>query len=530
MPKTSMRDVVIFIPGIMGSVLQRGGKDLWAVSGRALWGALKSFGGSLENLTLGEDDLSLPEADGISAPRLMDDVHMIPGFWKIDGYSGVREMFEKNFTLTRGDVNADDGGRANYFELPYDWRRDNRAAALRLKNVVEDKLPKWKKHSGANDARVIIIAHSMGGLVARYYLEVLGGWPDCKLLVTFGTPHRGSVKALDYIVNGYKKAVVDMGAALRSFTSIYQLLPLYRVIDAGGARPHRAAAFARVPAVRAALAELDVDAGRVGAARRFHTEIRDAVKRNLKDDAYRERFKTVPIVGVWQPTLLSASLSGGKLKALEVFPDPTGETLEDGDGTVPYQSAIPLELSGDYQVEHPFAEQHGSLQNNEQVRDYFYNLLRRSQTKVANFWGTEGVRADADARPPGIGLELDDLYVAGLEPVSLAARVVGQGGATADAKGLFADIYSAGAVVDPATPADGVKVNAAGAAADARCEAGAVRVRAPLREEGGRWVLSLEGLPPGVYHVQVSAGAAGAAATPTPVKGLFEVAAEPAHS
>jgi hypothetical protein len=31
--KTPMRDMVVILPGILGSVLQKDGKDLWAVSG-----------------------------------------------------------------------------------------------------------------------------------------------------------------------------------------------------------------------------------------------------------------------------------------------------------------------------------------------------------------------------------------------------------------------------------------------------------------------------------------------------------------
>jgi triacylglycerol esterase/lipase EstA (alpha/beta hydrolase family) len=49
------------------------------------------------------------------------------------------------------------------------------------------------------DARVVLICHSMGGLVARHYLEVLGGYKDAKALITFGTPHRGSIDALAYL-------------------------------------------------------------------------------------------------------------------------------------------------------------------------------------------------------------------------------------------------------------------------------------------------------------------------------------------
>jgi hypothetical protein len=35
MLKTKMRDVVILLPGITGSILQKDGSDIWALSGRA---------------------------------------------------------------------------------------------------------------------------------------------------------------------------------------------------------------------------------------------------------------------------------------------------------------------------------------------------------------------------------------------------------------------------------------------------------------------------------------------------------------
>jgi pimeloyl-ACP methyl ester carboxylesterase len=39
--------------------------------------------------------------------------------------------------------------------------------------------------------KLILVGHSMGGLVARYFLECLEGWRDTRRLVTFGTPYRG---------------------------------------------------------------------------------------------------------------------------------------------------------------------------------------------------------------------------------------------------------------------------------------------------------------------------------------------------
>lgn len=43
--------------------------------------------------------------------------------------------------------------------------------------------------------RVDIVAHSLGGVVARYYIERLGGAANVGRLVTIGSPHRGTVIA-----------------------------------------------------------------------------------------------------------------------------------------------------------------------------------------------------------------------------------------------------------------------------------------------------------------------------------------------
>jgi hypothetical protein len=45
--KVRMRDIVVLLPGITGSVLQKDGKDIWAISGQAVWKALTSLGSSL---------------------------------------------------------------------------------------------------------------------------------------------------------------------------------------------------------------------------------------------------------------------------------------------------------------------------------------------------------------------------------------------------------------------------------------------------------------------------------------------------
>ena len=63
----------------------------------------------------------------------------------------------------------------------------------------------------------------------------------------------------------------------------------------------------------------NIDAARAAKALAFHHEIRDAQKRNAADEAYRkDGYKIFPIVGIEQPTFVSAVLSNGKLELAKV--------------------------------------------------------------------------------------------------------------------------------------------------------------------------------------------------------------------
>jgi hypothetical protein len=188
MGRLLMNDLLIILPGILGSVLRKDEKDLWAPSISAVSRVLQRETLSRE-LLLAEDDPDVDDlGDGVSATHLIPDVHLIPGLWKIDGYSTLWRMLLATFAVTPGQVAAP-YNHANIFAFPYDWRRDNRVAARQLLNFMQQQLPRWRLTSGVSDARVVLIGHSMGSLIARYCLEVLGGWAYCRALFTFGTPH-----------------------------------------------------------------------------------------------------------------------------------------------------------------------------------------------------------------------------------------------------------------------------------------------------------------------------------------------------
>lgn len=359
------QDLVVLLPGIMGSVLQRKGKDVWALSAQGAYGVLKSLGEDLTRLTLRNDTPDAADLDDdVVATALFSDVHLIPGFWKIDGYDKVRAALARRVELRPGE---------NYIEFPYDWRRDNRSSARKLAKALPGWLEKWRKVSGNAQAKVTFIAHSMGGLVARYYIECLDGWQVTRQLITFGTPFRGSLNALDYLSNGYPLGVAgirvgDMSALVRSFTSVYQLMPRYPCVDVGDKVLRRPGEASGIPYV---------DVARAKAALVFHREIDAAVERNSALPEYiKSGYVMRPIVGMYQRTRQSGRIEGGKL----VMKFELNGRDEEGDGTVPAPSAIPLGGDAAQQTAIDngaayFAGLHASLQNLEPVGVHASALL-----------------------------------------------------------------------------------------------------------------------------------------------------------
>ena len=98
-PRKTMRDVVVCIPGITGSVLRKDGRDVWNISGGALINALTTLGRSIDDLKLEQDPPDVDDlGDGITAPEVIRDVHLIPGLWKIDGYTKMLRTSRRRST------------------------------------------------------------------------------------------------------------------------------------------------------------------------------------------------------------------------------------------------------------------------------------------------------------------------------------------------------------------------------------------------------------------------------------------------
>ncbi len=374
MAKEPMGDVVVLLPGILGSALARDGKEVWAPSPGAIGRALWTLGRSVRSLALDDDPWEQDDlGDGVVATRVMPDIHIIPGLWGIDGYTAISRMITDRFDVVPGET---------YVEFPYDWRRDNRVAARRLRELADKKLHAQRQRNP--DAKLVLVGHSMGGLVARYFLECLDGWRDTRMLITFGTPHRGSLNAIDFLVNGFVKKVgplkiADLTDLLRSLTSVYQLLPVYPCIDLGDGYERVAETGTRLPGV---------DPGRAQhALTDFHHAI-SAGAAGHEPGAYAIH----SVVGIAQGTKQSAVWDGSRLSVEELH----GGDDHGGDGTVPRVSATPIETDDWQPAYQPMyaADRHSSLQNADAVQVQLQGIL--TAKPLTGFRAVQSVRLEAD--------------------------------------------------------------------------------------------------------------------------------------
>ena len=341
-------DIIVLIPGIGGSRLERDGKVVYDLSLHALprliwnWvgGEIAFAGGS-----------SKPD-DGVVATDLFNN-QLIPGFFGVDDYDGLCATLE---AVVHHPAQQ-------FFKFPYDWRASNRWSAEALDAFVRPKLHDWRNGSGGADAKLWLVCHSMGGLVARYFLEHLEGADITRHLLTIGTPHRGAPKALHAMVNGLGLGPLDLSKVIRSFASTYELLPQYPVVRVGDGAQVTLARVAEFFGLGAVLPVPDapgvgaptiaglqplphIDAKRLHDALEFHAAIRRPVIQRMQRGE-EAPYQISCLFNRRQRTPQSARWKGGTLVMSDDLPTAMAPSSANdffrGDGTVPAPSAVPIE-------------------------------------------------------------------------------------------------------------------------------------------------------------------------------------------
>jgi pimeloyl-ACP methyl ester carboxylesterase len=241
------RPPVIFVPGLLGSELvnKNTGQKVWFKTRRVK-----------------TDDISLPIGPDLAANRDA----LVPGDVIRDAKSLIfprQDVYGRliDYLQTRGgyrEANWDNPPERGYedtlYLFSYDWRRD----IVETSRLLIRRIESLKQKLGRPDLKFNIVAHSMGGLVARYAamygdsdlpadgsVPVLtwAGAKHIEKIILIAPPNEGAVRSLDAIVNGFditglkiKLPYVRRLSKFDIFTipTAYELLPAPGVMKAIG--------------------------------------------------------------------------------------------------------------------------------------------------------------------------------------------------------------------------------------------------------------------------------------------------------
>ncbi|MEJ8569107.1 lipase/acyltransferase domain-containing protein [Elongatibacter sediminis] len=220
---------VILIHGILGARLADGetGAEAW------FGGLGRLIFSDYDELALTIDPETLEPVPSRLTPTGLTD--RVAGR---DYYGNIIEVLETAGRYRRAQPGRppDGGSGRHYYVFAYDWRQDNVVNAQRLADWIDQ----IRRDHGDPDLKVDLIAHSMGGLIARYYLrygrtDVLDdnqfpvnfdGAATVRRTLLLGTPNLGSASTLHAFIKGYRIGLRGIPTeVLATMPSVFQLFP-----------------------------------------------------------------------------------------------------------------------------------------------------------------------------------------------------------------------------------------------------------------------------------------------------------------
>ena len=180
---------VIYIPGIMGSPMydDLNNDDILEDFEKA-WIGLQYFSMRLDENGIdplySQYNIKVAPIRNDTANTLRDELEEEP----LDLFKGFFDNMEANgYILDDNDNDFSEG--ENLFCFTYDWRKDNTYNAALLSEFI-DSVISWTGKDKVN-----LVAHSMGGIVAKTFIKLFDK-SRIEKLVFIGTPHLGAPEVL----------------------------------------------------------------------------------------------------------------------------------------------------------------------------------------------------------------------------------------------------------------------------------------------------------------------------------------------
>lgn len=269
---------IIFLPGVMGSNLKvkaEAGKNqntekIWCLDSKFTMANWLFRGAKARKIILNPDRTEV-DYDGTISDAPKDEIQLFGARrergWGSVGYMSYGEfletlqscLFQPNgqlsskltslnkklpfvleqgsktqLTFTKNEIEICKNYDFPLYAMGYNWLKSNEESAEQLQTLVEETIKFYKKRGKVCD-KVILITHSMGGLVARFYTEVLGGREKVYGVINGVQPSTGAAAAYTRMKRGNEagwimanvlgKDAAEMTAVCAQAPGPLQLLP-----------------------------------------------------------------------------------------------------------------------------------------------------------------------------------------------------------------------------------------------------------------------------------------------------------------
>ncbi len=225
--KAYVQPPVIIIPGLGGSTLiNEKGQLVWPGTNTSL------IFSDYNKLALMIDDETLYSQSSAQKPDTL-----ISEVLGTDIYGSLMRVLEDNADFKQARLGEKYSGKGRrYYLFPYDWRQK----VFHTSKMLDKFIDQIRLDYGDPDLEVDLIGHSLGGLVARYYLKygsavingrttpevTQAGAEKVRRVIQLGTPNLGATETIYRFVKGFKILNGEFSPeTIATLPSIYELLP-----------------------------------------------------------------------------------------------------------------------------------------------------------------------------------------------------------------------------------------------------------------------------------------------------------------